>query len=170
VNSSILKRGVLALAGAALLLSATVGFSAAQTPNTQQQQHRQAVINLAATQLGLTGDELSEALTQARKDLGFNQGGPKAGKLVRAELSKAATTLGYPDLKAMRKDLSGTTLTALATKRNISPATVASALKTDVDAQIQALVDAGTIKAARGATLKVKAEAAVDRLMTRQFK
>jgi hypothetical protein len=123
-----LKRGALALGGAALLLGATVGFSAAQA------------------------------------------GHPPIAKLARHELSVAATTLGYPNVKALRRDLAGTTLTALAQEHNVAPATVDAAIKADVDAKIQALVAAGTIKPNRAATLKVKAEAKVDKLMTRQFK
>jgi hypothetical protein len=170
VTFSSLKRGALALGGAALLLGATVGFSSAQPATPSAKQNHQAVINLAASTLGLTGDQLSEALKQAHKDLGLNKGHPRIGKLVRQELAIAATTLGYPDVKAMHKDLAGTTLTALAQKRNVAPATVAAAIKADVDAQIQALAAAGTIKPNQAATLKVKAEAKVDALMTRQFK
>jgi hypothetical protein len=171
-TSSSLKRTALAIGGAALLLTATIGFTQAQTATpSANKQHQQAVINLAATKLGLTGDQLSEALKSARKDLGTNQGNrPQVGKLVRAELSLAATTLNYPNLQAMRKDLAGTTLSALATTRLGSPAPVTNALKADVDAKIQALVTAGTLKADRAATLKQKAEAKVDALMTRQFK
>ena len=171
-TSSSLKRTALALGGAALLLCSTVGLSQAQSaiaakPTRQQQQ---AVINLAATKLGLSGDQLSEALKASRKDLGLRQGHAQVGKLVRAELSVAATTLNYPSLQAMRKDLEGTTLTALATSRIGSPTPVANALKADVDARIQAMVTAGTLKAARATTLTHKAEVKVDALMTRQFK
>jgi hypothetical protein len=170
VTFSSLKRGALALGGAALLLSATVGFSAAQSTTPDKKQQQQAVINLAASKLGLTGDQLSEALKQSRKDLGHNQGRPKIAKLVKQELGVAATTLGYSDVKALRKDLAGTTLAALAQTRKIAPATVASAIKADVDSQIQALAAAGTIKPNQAVKLKLKAEARVDGLMTRQFK
>jgi hypothetical protein len=147
-----------------------VGFSAAQPAAPTHKQQHEAVIDLAATKLGLTGDQLSEALKQAHKDLGQNQGRAQLGKLVKAELTVAATTLGYPDAKAMRKDLAGTTLTDLAQKRNIPPATVASAIKADVDARIQALVTAGKIKPNQAAAAKVKAAAKVDALMMHQFK
>jgi hypothetical protein len=171
-TSPSLKRTALAFGGAALLLCATVGLSQAQSapsakPSKQQQQ---AVINLAATKLGLSGDQLSEALKSSRKDLGLGKGHAQIGKLVRAELSVAATTLNYPGLQAMRKDLAGTTLAALASSRIGSPTPVANALKADVDARIQAMVTAGTLNAGRAATLTHKAEGKVDALMTRQFK
>ena len=136
--------------------------------DTSKQQHA-AVINLAATKLGLSGDELTQALTDARKDLGLNQH-PQLAKLVRQELGVAATTLGYADAKATRKDLSGTTLTALAAKHNVPAATLASAIKADVDGKIQALVTTGKLNANRAASIKVKADAKVDAFMTRQFK
>jgi hypothetical protein len=167
---SILKRGALAVAGAAVLVSATVGLTQAQAAPTADHQHKLAVIDLAAAKLGLTGDELNGALKQARKDLGQNQTKPHLGKLVHQELTVAAKAIGLPDARALRKELAGSTLTAVAQKHNVPPSTVASALKADVDAKIQALVTAGSLKADRGATLQQKAEAKVDALMTHQFK
>ena len=82
----------------------------------------------------------------------------------------AATALGIADVKTLRQELAGTTLTAVAQKHSVPAATVAAALKADVDARIQALVTAGTIKADRAAALKLKADAKVDTFMTRQFK
>jgi hypothetical protein len=170
-TSTSLKRGAIAIGGAALLLGATLGYSQAQTApalTTAQQQH-QAVIDLAAAKLGLTSDELSTALKSARKDLGTRQG-VQLGKLVHQELSVAATAMGFADVKTLRKELAGTTLTAVAQTHGVQPSTVAAAMKADVDGKIQALVAAGTIKADRAATLKVKAEAKVDAFMTHQFK
>jgi hypothetical protein len=175
VHPSLLTRGAVAIGGAALLLGATLGFSQAQTAsptvtgNTRQQQ-RQAVLNLAATKLGLTGDQLIDALKDARKDLGLKQGLPRVGHLVKAELAVAATALGLPDVKTLRTELAGSTLTAVAQKHNVQPSAVAAAIKTDVDAKIQALVTANKLTAARAAILKPKAEARVDAFMTRQFK
>jgi hypothetical protein len=174
MTTSFWKRGAFAVGGAALLLSATIGFTQAQTatPSTsadKKQQH-EAVINLAAAKLGLTSDQLSGALKDARKDLGRTQGGAQIGKLVRHELSVAGTAIGVTDLKALAKELAGSTLTAVAQKHGVQPAVVAAALKADVDAKIQALVTAGTLKADRAAALKTKAEAKIDTFMTHQFK
>jgi hypothetical protein len=174
MHTSMLKRGALALGGAALLLGATLGYTQAQTtpPSAAanaRKQHRQAVIDLAATKLGLTGDQLSTALEAARKDLGVTQH-PRLDKLAKDELAVAAKTLGISDSTALRKELAGSTLTAVAQKHNVPPATVAAAIKKDVDDKIQALVTAQKLTAARAATLKVKAESKVDAFMTREFK
>jgi hypothetical protein len=167
---SIFKHGALVIGGAAFLLSATIGLTHAQAAPNPKQQH-QAVVDLAATKLGLTADELTSALKQARKDLGLNQAAKlQIGKLVHQELAVATKTIGLPDAKALRKELAGSTLTAVAQKHNVQPSVVAAALKADVDAKIQAMVTAGTIKADRAATLKQKAEAKVDALMTHEFK
>ena len=170
MNTTFVKRSAIAVGSAALLLSATIGFSQAQTATPSAVTQRAAIIDLAASKLGLTSDQLTAALREARKDLGANQGAPRVGKLIHQELSVAATTLGISDAKALRKELAGTTLTAVAQKHNVQPSTVAVAMKADVDAKIQALATAGTIKAARAATLKVKAEAKIDAFMTHQFK
>jgi hypothetical protein len=172
MNTSFWKRGALAVGGTALLLSATIGFSQAQTATptattaTDKKAQHAAVLDLAAAKLGLTSDQLTTALQQARKDLGINQGGVKVAKLVHQELSVAAKTLGIADVKTLRKELAGTTLTAVAGNQ---ASTVAAAIKADVNARIQALVTAGTIKADRAAALTVKADARVDTFMTRQF-
>jgi hypothetical protein len=174
VNTTLWKRSALAVGGAALLLSATIGFSQAQTatptPAADKQQHREAIIDLAAAKLGLTAEQLTAALKDAHKDLAVKRGGVKIAKLGQHELTVAATALGIADAKTLRTELAGTTLTAVAAKHSVPAATVAAALKADVDAQIQALVTAGKIKADRAAALKIKAEARVDTFMTREFK
>jgi ribonuclease PH len=91
-------------------------------------------------------------------------------RLVHAELSVAATTLGLPDAKALRKELAGTTLSAVAAQHNVALATVASAMKSDITAKIQALVTSGKIKPERAAKLIARAEARIDKLMTHEFK
>jgi hypothetical protein len=173
VNTSLLKRVGVALWGAALLLSASISFSQAQstTPaSASGKQHLEAVIDLAASKLGLTSDQLSAALKEARKDLGANQGAWRFARLVHHELSVAAAALGISDVKTLRKELAGTTLTAVAQKHGVQPSTVAAALKADLDARIQALVTAARIKPDRAAASKVRAEARVDAFMTHQFK
>jgi hypothetical protein len=173
VNTSFFKRSALAVGGAALLLSATIGFSQAQTatppPAAEKRQHRESIIDLAAAKLGLTADQLTAAFKDAHKDLAVKRGA-KIARLAQHELTVAATALGIADAKTLRAELAGTTLTAVAAKHGVPAATVATALKTDVDAQIQALVTANKIKADRAAALKIKAEARVDTFMNREFK
>lgn len=169
-----MKKIILAMSAAAALLMGTIGYTFAQSATspaapTPAKQQRLAVLSDAAAKLGLTTDQLQQALAQARKDLGVKHDHPQLAKLVRAELPIAAKAIGLPDVKALRGELAGATLTAVAQKHNVQPATVAAAVKSDVDAKIQAMADAGTVKADRVTALKQRAEAKVDALMTRQF-
>ncbi len=164
-----------------MLLGGALGVSYAQsaTPSATPQaaapgsakQHREAVISDAASMLGVSADQLQQALTQARKDLGGNAKLTSVVAHLRAdELQVAAKALGFPNVNALRSELASTTLTAVAQKHNVAPSTVASAIKADVDAKIQAAATAGQIPAARVARLTQKADVRVDALMTRQFK
>ena len=178
--SSTVKRGALLLGGVAILLIGSASWTFAQTaptptpsPTSRSKPHaqqRQAIINLAATKLGLTGDQLSDALNQARKDLGTNQGQPRARDVAKDELAVAGKAIGLTDARVLRQELRGSSLAAVAQKHNVPATSVSSAIKADIDAKIQALVSAGKLKADRAATFTQKADARVDRLMTRQFK
>ncbi len=123
----------------------------------------------AAAKLGLTPDQLQQALTQARKDLGGGAGAHPLARVRSEELQVAAQTLGIADARALRRELAGTTLTDVAQKHGVQPATVASAITADLDAKIQALVNAGTIKANRVNALDQKVSSRVVSLMTHQF-
>ena len=152
------------------MLVVALGVSYAQSAPTSKQQEHQAVISDAAAKLGLSADQLQQALTQARKDVGVNQGRARPLAKIRAdELAVAARTIGVADAKALRKELAGTTLTAVAQKHNVQPSTVSDAIKADLNAKIQAAVTAGTLKADRAAKLQQKVTDKVNALMTRQF-
>src|SRR5215216_7363884 len=163
-----MKKVLLGIAGTAVLLTATLGFSFAQSAPTKAQEKR-PVIDRAASKLGISGDQLAEALKEARKEVAVKRG-LQLGKVVRDELTVAAKAVGLADAKALRKELAGSTLTAVAQKHNVAPATVANAIKADLDARIDALVAAGKLTAERAATLKTREHAKVDALMTREFK
>ena len=163
-----MRKVLFAVAGATALVAATLGMSYAQSAPTQVQQHR-AIIDDAAAKLGMSGDQLADALKQARKELGVKRG-VQIGKVVRDELTIAAKAVGLDDAKALRAELRGSTLTAVAQKHNVAPATVSNAIKADLDARIDALVSSGNLKADRAATLKTKAHTKVDALMTKEFK
>src|SRR5438067_1268739 len=116
-----MRKLLLAFGGAVVLLGGAIGLSYAQSaPTTAEQQH-QAVIDDAAAKLGINGTDLAAALKQARKELGFKV---QIGKLARDELAVAARTIGVTDVKALRQELRGSTLTAVAQKHNVPPATV----------------------------------------------
>jgi hypothetical protein len=163
-----LRIRIVILAGtltALLVATSAVGFA----QSTEKQQKKDAIVSLAAAKLGLTSDQLEEALKQARKDLGA-QGGFKLGKLVRDELNVAASTLGIADVKTLRQELRGSTLTAVAQKHNVAPATVASAIKADLNAKIDAMATSGSLKPERATKLKERAATKVDAFMLHEFK
>jgi hypothetical protein len=172
-----MRKFLLAAGGAAIMLGGALGVTYAQSATPQAatpgsaKQHRQAIISDAAAQLGVSADQLQQALAQARKNLSTR---PKLASVIAHlrvdELQVAAKTLGLADAKALRRELAGTTLTAVAQQHNVPMATLASAIKADVDAKIQAAVNSGQLTAARAAKLTQKADAKVDALMTRQFK
>jgi hypothetical protein len=88
----------------------------------------------------------------------------------RDELQVAANTLGLPNLKALRAELAGSTLTAVAEAHHVQPSTVASAIQADLTAKVQAAASAGTIKAKRVDKLDQRIPARVSKLMMHQFK
>jgi len=161
-----LTRAALSIGGAAILVLTSTGLSAAQSAPSGRPSTKQAIIDDAAAKLGLTGDQLSQALKEARKELGA-----KAGVRLdrRHTLDVAAHTLDLADAAALRTQLGGTTLEAVAQQHGVQPATVAAAIVTDLDQQVDAQVAAGILKPARAATLKQKLATKVNTLMTHQF-
>ena len=162
-----LKQAALSIGGAAILLLAGTSLGAAQSAPGSNPSTQQAIIDDAAAKLGLTGDQLRQALSEARKELGVKTG---VHLDRRHALDVAAKTLGLPDAAALRQQLGGTTLEAVAQQHGVQPATVAAAIVADLDQQIDAQVAAGTLKPARAATLKQKLSSRVNALMTHQFK
>lgn len=159
-----ISRTALVIGSAALLIGATVGISYAQSA-APAAQRKQAIIDQAASKLGVTGDQLREALKDARKEIGA-----RVRLVVRDELTVAAKTLGLADARALRQELRGTTLTAVAQKHNVAPATVSNAIKADLHRKVQNLVNAGKLTAERAAMLSTKLDARADALITRDFK
>jgi uncharacterized protein YoaH (UPF0181 family)/lambda repressor-like predicted transcriptional regulator len=168
------KKILIALSAGAVFVAASIGASYAQTaptptPGSQHKQQKRAVIDDAVAKLGISGDALAQALKDARKELGAKPG-QAIVKVVRDELDVAAKALGLADARALRAELRGSSLTAVAQKHNVAPSTVANAIKADLNAKIDALVSSGKLKAERATTLKQKASERVDKLMTREFK
>jgi polyhydroxyalkanoate synthesis regulator phasin len=157
-------RFLLTMSGVVLLFGATLGLTYAQgvTP-------KQSIIEDAAARLGVSSTDLAQALKDARKELGDKRG-VQIRQVVKSELDVAAKAVGLADAKALRAELRGSTLTAVAQKHNVAPATVATAIKNDINTRIDALVSSGKLKADRAATLKQRAAERVDALMTREFK
>src|SRR5256885_2017217 len=109
-ETTTMRKLALAIGGAVVLLGAAIGLSYAQSAPTAKDQH-QAVIDDAAAKLGISGTDLAQALKEARKELGTRV---QLGKLVKDELTVAAKTVGLADAKALRQELRGSTLTAVA--------------------------------------------------------
>ncbi len=154
-----------------MLMGGTLGVSSAQTPTpvtpaNSAHQRRQALVSDAASQLGISADQLEQALAQARKDVGRAR--PLANER-KDELQVAAQALGVTDAKTLRAQLSGSTLTAVAQNHNVQPSTVSAAIMADVSSRLQAAVAAGQISANRVPALTQRAQTRVDALMTRQF-
>jgi len=169
-----MKRFLMAAGGAAVLLAGALGVAYAQsaatpTPSPAQtaaRQRRLAIIQDAATQLGLSADQLEQALVQARKDVG----GPRPlANVRRDELQVAARTIGLADVKSLRNELAGSTLTAVAQNHNVQPAAVSAAIMADINTRLQADVAAGRIRASQVAALTQRAQNRVNALMTHQF-
>ena len=156
-----------------MLMGGALGVSYAQssatptpTPNTAQQR-RQAILSDAASKLGISADQLQQALVQARKDVG---GGTRPLIALRKdELDVAAKAIGLPDAKTLRTELAGTTLTAVAQNHNVQPSTVSAAIMADIGSKLQAEVAAGKINASQIPALTERAQNRVNALMTRQF-
>jgi transposase-like protein len=170
-----MKHLLLAVGGAAVLMSAALGVTYAQstqTPTpaptqTSAQQRRQAIISDTASQLGVSADQLQQALVQARKDVG-GQPRPLAS-LRREELQVAVKAIGLPDVKTLRTQLAGSTLTAVAQSHNVQPSTVSTAIMADITSKLQADVTSGQINANQVQTLTQRAQNRVNALMTHQF-
>jgi hypothetical protein len=174
-----MKRFLLAAGGAAMLMGGALGVTYAQstaTPTpapapasiaTTAQQRRQAILSDAASQLGISADQLQQALVQARKDVGGNI--RPLASLRRDELQVAAKTIGLPDVKTLRTQLAGTTLTAVAQNHNVQPSTVSAAIMADITSKLQADVASGQLNANQVAAVTQRAQNRVNALMTHQF-
>jgi hypothetical protein len=157
--------------GAAVLLGGALGVAHAQTTPAPVQdsakQHRQAILADAATQLGISADQLQQALAQAREDV-RGRARPLAD-VRRDELQVAAQTLGLAGLRALRAELAGSTLNAVAQKHNVASTAVSGAIMADISARLQAAVAAGRLKSERVPELTQRAQTRVNALMTHQF-
>ncbi len=148
-DSTALKRSVVAIGGAALLASSSLGLAHAQTVPSP------AVPGTAVSQ-------------QSQPGVRVKHHGHRLRKLLRGEMRVAAEFIGV-DLKQLRTELKGNSLSDVATAHGVAPAEVARALKADVDAKIDAAVASGRLSADRANKLKQRASVRVDRLMTRTF-
>jgi hypothetical protein len=183
-----MKRTMVAGVAALTLVGASLGVvTAQQTPTTpgqppagqqhgDRQQHQQQFIAALAARLGITPEQLQQAMDQTRTDLGVPDRGPGgAGEPRRGGggdqrmgggLDAAAQALGV-SVDQLRQELAGgQTLTQVAQAHSVDPTTVANALKQAADARIDQDATAGRIPADQVATAKQRAAERVDQMMS----
>lgn len=183
IFSSTARRLFLGVGATVILVGAAVGIAAAQqtpTPTSGQQGQRgQAFLAALAKRLNITTDQLNQAISGARTDVGMPANGafPGRGRGPGAgpggfgfgrgpELTVVAQALGItPD--QVRSELPGKSLTQLAQAHSKNPADVATALKTALNQRIDQAVAAGRLTADQGNQFKQNGATRIDQLMTR---
>jgi DNA-binding transcriptional regulator YdaS (Cro superfamily) len=164
---------VLVLGGAA------VGIAAAQaqpaTTPTGQQTAYQRFIDALAKRLNITRDQLNQAISGARTDVGLSANGGFPGRGPRGfafgwglELNTLAQALGItPD--QLRQELPGKSLTQLAQAHSKNPTDVANAMKNALHQRIDQAVANGRLTADQGNQAKQRGDQRIDQEMTRVF-
>ena len=193
------KRTAVAGVAALTLVGASIGAVAAQQaptspnpptapagprqgpPGQQQadhQQREQAFIDAVAAKLGISSDQLRQAMDQARADVGMPQrgpGGPQGGPQggpgrgegrMGGGLDAAAQALGVSADQLRQELAGGQTLTQVAQAHNVDPSTVANALKQAANAHIDQEAAAGRIPADQVDTAKQRAAERIDQMMS----
>lgn len=179
-----LRRGVAAGGVVALLMAGSaVGIASAQTapaatPTTTAQNRQagnQAFVDALAKRLNISSTALQTAITQARSDAGLpanggfgpGGGGPggAGGRGFGRNLDAAAQVIGLSSAQ-LRQELSGSTLTNVATAHGKNPADVAAALKNAVHTRIDQEVTAARLTTAEATQQKQQIDQRIDQQMT----
>jgi len=155
------KRGLVVAGVGVLAIAATLGVSYAQDGARGPQgsgpraERMQAFAQAVASNLGVTTDQLHQAVQAARAQVGAESGGSghpgafghhrwaraaRMGMQARqAGLDAAAQALGItPD--QLRQELPGKSLTDVAHAHNVDPSVVANALKAVADQRVDQLM------------------------------
>jgi hypothetical protein len=142
----------------------------------QQQKYHQAL----AGKLGISVERLTQVTAEARKEAGLPEtatltavGAPGApGKVFTIEggdpLAAAARTLNLT-LEQLREELKAKSLADLARAKGVDPAAVATALKNDERARIDAAVAKGGLPADVAERLRAGVDARVEQLLGVRF-
>ncbi len=193
-------RRSLTIAGATLILSGSaLGLANAQSQPTQgtqstqppqgqatpgqarpqgsadHQQQEQAFLAALAKRLGISTDQLQQAMTAARTDLGLppdrgiGPGGPSGGRRggLGPNLDTAAQFLGI-STDQLRQELSGSTLAAVAQAHGKSAADLATALKNAANQRIDQEVSSGRLSADQANQRKQDASQRIDQMLNQQ--
>jgi hypothetical protein len=179
MTSTTLKRIVAAGAAALVLGGAAIGLAYAQaTPTTPTpspgvtrpapSQEHQRYLDALAKRLGITTEQLKEAMAAARSDAGlpadadgYGHGGHRG-----VALGVAAQAIGITP-QELRQELPGKSLAQVAQAHGKNPADVATALKNAANARIDHEVTVGEATADQAAQRKQMADQAIDQAMTR---
>jgi hypothetical protein len=129
-----------------------------------------------ASKLGVSVDRLKQVTAEARKEAGLPEAltavafGP--GKVFTLEggdpLTPAATALNLT-IEQLREELKSKSLSDLARSKGVDPATVATALKNDERARIDAAVAKGGLPADVAEKMRAGVDARVEQLLTARF-
>ena len=163
-SPSALKRALAASAAAVVIGGASIGVAAAQTTTTNGmppaaqpgrgpglEVQSSTFISALASRLGITTDQLQQAIDGARSDVGSADGGPVSrpggpngdggGPRLAGgfPLDVAAQAIGI-STDQLRQELAGSTLTQVATAHGKNPADVATALKNAASQSIDQLM------------------------------
>ena len=181
-----MKRTMVAGVAALTLVGTSLGVVAAQQAPTapgqpapgqqrdDRQQHQQQFIAALAARLGITPEQLQQAMDQTRTDLGVPErgpngsGGPRGGGEQRmgGGLDAAAQALGV-SVDQLRQELAGDqTLTQVAQAHNVDPTTVANALKQAANTRIDQDAAAGRLPSDQVESAKQRAAERVDQMMS----
>jgi hypothetical protein len=145
----------------------------------QMQQRHDQFLNTLAGKLGVSVDQLKQALTDTRNELGGprGMGGPRRmgpgpqgmGPGMRGggfHLDAVAQALNItPD--QLRQELPGKTLTQVAEAHNVAASTVADALKNAITARIDQAVANNRMTADQANQVKQNLDQRINNLMTR---
>jgi len=194
-KSFFIKRALLAGAAVLVLGGAAVGIAAAQTqPSTPTQNPREKYLEALANRLDITTDQLKQAVTGARQDLGIpdrpqrprrpnpnatpgprgfrgfpGPGIPGRGPAVGAFLGKelqAVATLFKTTPDALRAELPGATLAELATKHGVGTPDVVNTIVKTASEQFDQAAQSGRIPADRVTQFKQRISERVQEFVT----
>jgi hypothetical protein len=179
------RRILLGVGATVILVGAAVGIAVAQqTPapspgtSTAQQQppNFSAFLDALAKRLNISRDQLNQAISGARTDIGLpanggfpgrGPGGPRGFGFGRGgfELNTAAQAIGIT-VDQLRSELPGKSLSQVAQAHGKNPNDVATALKNAFHQRIDQAVAAGRLTADQGNQAKQQGDQRIDQRMT----
>jgi hypothetical protein len=182
------RRILLGLGATVILVGAAVGVAAAQqspvpspSPGTTTQPQRpgpNAFLDALANRLNISRDQLNQAISGARADVGLpatggfpgrgpgGPGGPRGFAFGRGgvELNAAAQAIGI-SVDQLRTELRGQSLAQVAQAHGKSPNDVATALKNAFHTRLDQAVAAGRLTTDQANQLKQRGDERIDQRM-----